>query len=160
MPIPEHIGVYVNAASKRVRRNLDSIFYEYEHLTGTQACVLGEISHADHDGRPYYQKNIEHHFGMRRSSANSLISSLEQNGYLTRDPVKEDARLKRLVLTEKGQEACDSIRQRLDDFEESLSAIYTEDERQLLLSLLKRLIDQVPDPRCTSCSTITHQERM
>ena len=160
MPMPEHIGVYINAASKHIRRHLDSIFYEYEHLTGTQACVLGEISRADQEGRPYYQKNIEHHFGMRRSSANSLISSMEQNGYLTRDPVKEDARLKRLVLTEKGQKTSNNIKQRLDDFEASLSALYTTEEQAELLSLLKRLIDQVPDPKCTSCSNSTHQERM
>ena len=160
MPMPEHIGFYINATSKHIRRHLDSIFYEYEHLTGTQACVLGEISHAAQEGRPYYQKNIEHHFGMRRSSANSLISSMEQNGYLTRDPVKEDARLKRLVLTEKGQETSDSIQQRLDNFEASLASLYTEEEQQQLLTLLKRLIDQVPDPKCTSCSNTTHQERM
>ena len=107
-----------------------------------------------------YQKNIEHHFGMRRSSANSLISSMEQNGYLTRAPVKEDARLKRLVLTEKGQKTSNNIKQRLDDFEASLSALYTTEEQAELLSLLKRLIDQVPDPKCASCSNSTHQERM
>ena len=160
MPMPEHIGVYVNAASKHIRRHLDSIFYEYDHLTGTQACILGEISRADQANHPYYQKDIEHHFGMRRSSANSLISSMEQNGYLTRDPVKEDARLKRIVLTEKGQKTSDSIQQRLDNFEASLASLYTVEEQQQLLTLLKRLIDQVPDPKCASCSNTTHQERM
>ena len=35
-----------------------------------------------------------------------------------------------------------------------------EEEQQQLLTLLKRLIDQVPDPKCTSYSNITHQERM
>ena len=85
---------------------------------------------------------------------------MEQNGYLTREPVKEDARLKRLVLTEKGQETSDSIQQRLDNFEASLASLYTEEEQQQLLTLLKRLIDQVPDPKCTSCSNTTHQERM
>lgn len=156
MPMPEHIGFYINATSKHIRRHLDSIFYEYEHLTGTQACVLGEISHAAQEGRPYYQKNIEHHFGMRRSSANSLISSLEQNGYLTREPVKEDARLKRLVLTPKGIETCANIQQRLDDFEASLSSLFTKEEEHQLLTLLKRLIDQVPDPQCTSCINSNH----
>ena len=87
MPIPEHIGVYVNVASKHIRRHLDSIFYEYDHLTGTQACVLGEISHAAQEGRPYYQKNIEHHFGMRRSSANSLISSMEHAQWIRKKNV-------------------------------------------------------------------------
>ena len=160
MPMPEHIGVYINAASKHIRRHLDAIFYEYDHLTGTQACVLGEISRADQVNRPYYQKDIEHHFGMRRSSANSLISSMEQNGYLTRDPVKEDARLKRLVLTEKGQKTSDDIQQRLDDFEASLASIYTEEEQKQLLQMLKRLMDHIADPKCTSCSNTTHQERM
>ncbi len=160
MPVTEHIGFYINAASKHIRRHLDSIFCEYESLTGTQACVLGEISHADQEGRPYYQKHIEHHFGMRRSSANSLISYMEQNGYLTREPVKEDARLKRLVLTEKGRETSKNIQQRLDDFEASLSVLYTEEEQHELLRLLKRVIDQLPDPQCTSCSNLNHQERM
>ena len=97
---------------------------------------------------------------MRRSSANSLISYMEQNGYLTREPVKEDARLKRLVLTEKGRETSKNIQQRLDDFEASLSVLYTEEEQHELLRLLKRVIDQLPDPQCTSCSNLNHQERM
>lgn len=160
MSTQEPIGVYINNASKRVRRSLDAIFYEYEHLTGMQACVLGEIFHADQDNEPYYQKNIEYHFGIRRSSANSIISSLEQNGYVMRSPVKEDARLKRLILTPKGQETCRHIEKRLDDFEMALSSIYTEEEKQLFISFLKRLIVQCPDPDPHQSPQIHHHERM
>lgn len=56
MPMPEHIGIYINAASKHIRRHLDSIFYEYEHLTGTQACVLGESPMQIRRGGPIIRK--------------------------------------------------------------------------------------------------------
>lgn len=140
------LSIYINAASKQVRRNLDAIFYEYEYLTGIQGCMLGVIADAQRSGTPFYQKDLERRFHIRRSSVNSLICALEEKGYIQRTQVKGDARLKQLSLTEKGQEASKAIGQSLAAYDEQLASIYTEEEQETLIHLLQRILpDEKPD---------------
>lgn len=50
-----------------------------------------------------YQKDIEKKFGIGRSTVTNIIQLMEKKGYLRREAVERDARLKKLVLTEKGR---------------------------------------------------------
>ncbi len=54
--------------------------------------------------RHIYQKDIEEAFGIRPSSATGLLQALEQQGFIRREPVSLDGRLKKIVFTEKAQE--------------------------------------------------------
>ena len=49
-----------------------------------------------------YQKDIEKHFSIGRSTVTSIIQIMEKKGYITRQAVVGDARLKRVLLTQKG----------------------------------------------------------
>ena len=71
-----------------------------KQLTGTHGYILGYL--AKHADTPVYQRDIEQHFGIRRSSASNVLGLMERNGLIERRPVKEDARLKRIVMTPKG----------------------------------------------------------
>lgn len=50
-----------------------------------------------------YQKDIEKKFGIGRSTVTNIIQLMEKKGYLQREAVERDARLKKLVLSEKGR---------------------------------------------------------
>lgn len=141
-----HISLYVNIASKQIRRNMDAIFMKYGNLTGIQARILGELAQAEYLKRNLYQKDLEQLFGIRRSSVSSVISLMEQNGYLIRVSTKEDARLKKLVFTEKGRQTSQAIYKELEAYEQTLDSNYSAEERQLFISLLKRL---TPDCTCS-----------
>ena len=58
-------------------------------------CII-RAGHGD-----VYQKDVEQEFRIRRSTATVMLQSLEQKGYLVRVASTEDARLKRILLTEK-----------------------------------------------------------
>ncbi len=72
-------------------------------VTGSQARLLGFLSIVSLQ-QDVYQKDIEEEFGIRPSSATGLLQALEQQGFIRREPVSLDGRLKKIVLTEKAQE--------------------------------------------------------
>ena len=50
-----------------------------------------------------YQKDIEKEFQIRRSTATGILQLLEKNGFVIRETVEWDARLKKLVPTAKAE---------------------------------------------------------
>lgn len=52
----------------------------------------------------FFQKDIENQLNIRPSTATVMLKVLEKNGYIIKETVKSDARLKRLILTEKADE--------------------------------------------------------
>ena len=53
-------------------------------------------------GREVYQRDLEEELRITRSSVTSLVKHMERKGYIARESVEADARLKRITLTEKG----------------------------------------------------------
>ena len=102
-----HFGALLNQTSRLIRRALDARISAAvtTGLSGTRGMVLGDIVRANRTGRDVYQRDIEQWFNIRRSSVTALLQGMEQDGFITRCAVEKDARLKRLVATEKGR-AC------------------------------------------------------
>lgn len=55
-----------------------------------------------HQGQNVCQRDIEEAFHITRSSVSGIVKRMEEKGYLTRQTVEGDARLKRLALTPLG----------------------------------------------------------
>ena len=53
-----------------------------------------------HKEEPVYQRDIEREFSITRSTVTNILQLMERKGYIERQSVPRDARLKRLVLTE------------------------------------------------------------
>ncbi len=146
-----HLGMYVTIASMHIRRNLDAIFSQHGLSSGIQGRILGELVRAQADGNAIYQKDVEKIFGIRRSSVNSLISGLESHGYVERIPDSSDARLKQLQLTETGQLKYAQICKSMDDFEDSLASEFTPEEKQLVVSMMQRIIHHYAEGCTLGC---------
>ncbi len=71
-------------------------------LTGSQSRVFCFLSIASLE-QDVYQKDVEEAFGVRPSSATGLLQALELQGFIRREAVSRDARLKKIILTEKGR---------------------------------------------------------
>ena len=67
-------------------------------LTSAQMRALGFIRQRAESGLPTYQKDIEREFGIKGSSASSLLNNLEKNNWIRRESVAHDARLKSIVF--------------------------------------------------------------
>lgn len=138
------IGFQMKSVNNLIRRNLDIRFAEagLEEISGMQGPMLGYIY--DHSRKQdVYQKDLEQNFNIRRSTATVMLQNLEQKGYIIREAVAQDARLKRIVLTDKAVEVNLAIRKQIDAFNEELEAGITEEEKEIFFRILDKVMQNL-----------------
>lgn len=93
----------------------------------------------EHQEQDIYQKDIEKYFGICRSGVTNIIQALEKKGQVYRASVETDARLKKVMLTEKGKlshKKLGEIFQKMDaDLEEGIS----EEEIQAFMNVINKV---------------------
>ena len=86
-----------------------------------------------------YQRDLESFFKLRRSTVSSQLDTLEKRGLIQRVAVPHDARLKKLVLTEKGVRIGDQVLQNLGQVNTLLIRGLNQEEVTVLTELLEKL---------------------
>lgn len=134
------IGFEIKAISNIIRRELNVTFSspEFGGLTGTQNAMMGYIMDASKT-QDVFQRDVEKEFDVRRSTATVMLQGLEQKGYIRRLPVEQDARLKKIVVTEKAEKQQERVRHEIDLFHEKMEKGFTEEEREQLFYLLNKI---------------------
>jgi DNA-binding MarR family transcriptional regulator len=138
-----HIGRKIGMLSRKIHRRIDKEASQYG-LTDIQAKILAFV-HCNSHKKDIFQKDIEEEFGIRRSSVTSVLQLMEKNGYIKRISVLEDARLKKIILTEKGAEIQENVYKFILKFERSLQDELTEDEFNILISIIEKLSKKISD---------------
>lgn len=77
--------------------------------------------------------------GADKSSIARQVASLEEEGYITRVPCRDDKRVMKLYPTEKALALLPKITEILDFWEETLTQDLTEEELRVLTDLLERM---------------------
>lgn len=133
------IGYKIRLIHNQIHKRMEAKKQENEKepLTGMQCWTLGFLR--DHDGKDIYQKDIETEFSVSRATASNMLAVMERKGLLQREAVAHDARLKKLVLTEKARALVDRSEQDMRDMEALLSKGLSETE----IKNLKKYLDQM-----------------
>ena len=92
-----------------------------------------------HSETPVFQRDIEREFSITRSTVTNILQLMERKGYITRQSVEQDARLKQLVLTEKGRQFHEDTMRAFHQTDEYVAGLLTEEENTELLRLLNKL---------------------
>lgn len=87
--------------------------------------------------RDIFQRDFEQKFSIRRSTASKMLKSMEQNGFIERVSVESDARLKKIVLTDKAIEQHKRILEDIERREKILRKGLTETEVKQFLNILQ-----------------------
>lgn len=147
-----HIGPQVKSLANLIKRRFDrSIAGSMaENVTGMQGWILGYlVRNAD---RNLFQRDIEAEFRIRRSTVSGILNLMERNGLITREPVPEDGRLKKLVLTSKALCVHEEIVRCIRETESSLVKGLTEEELDTFFGVVekikKNLGESDPPPGC------------
>jgi len=116
----KHLGInrQIHILANYSTRKFNESFLD-DDITGKQGSVLHFLLMRA-GKQAVYQRDIEKQFGIRRSSVTSLLQKLEDNGYITREAVENDARLKLIVLTPKALKFQKSVVQGTIDFENKM----------------------------------------
>lgn len=86
-----------------------------------------------------FQKDIEEKFEIRRSSVSAILTHLEKKGFIKRDSVLHDARLKKISPTPEGIKMVEDTVKLLQDFEKSLLTDISDEDLDTFYSVLFRL---------------------
>lgn len=135
----QQIGREIRILANLIGRYLNEIGFNHERssLTGPQGFVLGYLY--DHQDKDIFQKDIEATFNVRRSSATGLLQCLESNGFIERINVDYDARLKKIVLTNKAYEFRDTLEAHIQKLEKKLVKDLEEHEIDDLIRIIGKI---------------------
>ncbi|MCR1949807.1 MULTISPECIES: MarR family transcriptional regulator [Clostridium] len=139
----KHIGRKINILSHKIKRRIGKVSLEYG-ISTMQAKILGYIFHQA-PKRDIFQKTIEEEFDIRRSSVTSVLSLMEKNGLIERVSVCEDARLKKIILTDKGAEVHKSVYKEIETVESIIYNSLSEEELELFNDILERLSKKIAE---------------
>lgn len=93
--------------------------------------------------RDIFQKDFEEDFEITRSTASKILSLMETKGLVERSAVEGDARLKKITMTEKGEEMRHKIIAGKKRIEKQLIGGFSQEELDQLSEYLKRIKENV-----------------
>ena len=133
----KHAGKWINRVSHQLKRQMlwpD----EPGDLTILQKSILYFILFETMQ-RDLYQKDLEKEFKVRRSTASENLRLLEKKGYLYRECAKEDARLKKIIPTEKAVCLRGQLLKSIERTEERIRQGIPEEDLKVFFRVLKQI---------------------
>ena len=106
--------------------------------TAMQKWFIGYILLHSRSG-DVFQRDLEEAFKLRRSTASGILQKLEEAGYLTREPVDFDGRLKKIVLNQAALRRYGLLGENVERVEQVLSAGLSAEEIETLIALLDKV---------------------
>ena len=87
-----------------------------------------------------FQKDIEAAFSITGATATNILKGLERQKLIMREPMPEDARLKKIVLLESGVVCHKQAYRNMIHMEETLAAGFSEEDLETLRNMLDHII--------------------
>lgn len=137
------IGKEILVLAHKLKRTIDKDTAQYG-VTSIQGRIIGFVYNQS-KSRDIFQKDIEAEFNIRRSSVTSVLQLMERNKLIKRVNVSEDARLKKIILMEKGLEIQEHVHNSIDKMESRLKDEFTDDELDTFINLIRRLSKKVDE---------------
>lgn len=139
------IGLKIRSLNNLIRRYFEFSSHrkEIETVTGNNGWIIGYLS--KNTDKDIFQKDLEEHFTIARSTASKVLSLMERKGLIRREAVERDARLKKIVLTEKAHKIEDMMRQDAERMEQTLIQGFSAKELQTLDTFIERMKSNISD---------------
>ena len=133
-----HAGKIICMLSHQLKRQSFTPGNDYG-LTVTQKQVLKFIL-MESMQRELYQKDVEEAFHVRRSTATGMLQLMEKNGFIYRQSVVRDARLKRIVPTRKAEALRVEILENINQMEKKMRFGISDEEFVQCMKVLKKML--------------------
>lgn len=104
-------------------------------ITGNQQIYLFQICR--HPG--ISQEQLSQRIAVNKSNVTRQLASLEQNGFIRRQPLEEDKRVLQVFPTEKAESLYPKVLAVMRQWNQLLLENFTEEEKNLLLSMMHRV---------------------
>jgi len=139
------LGPTLGHAAHLARSNMLCRVSKYD-VTPAQTHVLLYLHH--HGGQAP-QRELTGFLRVKPSTANGVLDRMEEKGLIRRSVSGRDARRRVITLTEKGEEEQAAFQQNYLDAERAMVRGLTAQERETLMDLLDRVIQNLKEDRET-----------
>lgn len=106
----KRLGLALQRVQNTFNRNVDN-YARSLGLTGMQMLIIEYLTSFSKE-QAIYQKDIEHEFNIRKSTATNILRLMEQKDLITKKVNNKDTRLKKILLTEKASK----LEQKITDY--------------------------------------------
>ena len=137
--VHQHFGHKFRMIDKYFEKRCDGSIH---YLTRVQCATLYYLY--DHPDEDVFQKDIEAEFSISGATATNILKGLERQALITREPMPEDARLKKIVLTEEGIDCNAQATQNMHHMEETLTAGFSEEELEEFRDMRHKIYKSLP----------------
>ena len=135
----KHAARYVSKLSNKLRRKIDA-FSSKESFSGSQERVLHFIFAQSND---VFQKDIEEEYSLRPPTATELLKKMEKNGLIYRESMASDARMKRIVVSEKALQYKDMVIEDITALEDELTKDIPPNELDVFFKVIEKMLDNI-----------------
>ena len=132
-------GLEILRISTMLRRCADNSMEirQTQNLTGSNGWILDFLY--EHEGENIYQRDLENTFSITRSTVSKVVKLMESKGLIRRESVFHDARLKKLLLTDKGREVHRLAAKANSELEKRIASGFSPEELEQLGQYLERI---------------------
>jgi DNA-binding MarR family transcriptional regulator len=133
------ISLELRSLNNLIRRYIENseTKKKIESVTGTNGWIIGYL--AENEDKDIYQKDLEEQFSITRSTASKVLILMEKKGLIERRSVPHDARLKKLVLTDKAREISEMMIEGAVQLEETLTQGFTREELDAFYNSIQKM---------------------
>ena len=139
MPPEKLIGLEIRNLSNLIRRDIEKHADELECKPNKGVRGWAIDYFYENRDRDIFQKDFEEKFSIRRSTASNMQKLMEKNGFIVRKSVDSDARLKKIVLTEKAVRVHNFIAEDIDKRVKKLRKGLTNEEIEAFFSVIQKI---------------------
>ncbi len=131
------LGKGIHILSRQLKREMDFKLAKYG-ITGVQSAMIGFI-YDESRKKDVFAKDIEKNFDIRRASIAGMLQNMEKNGLIKRETVGNDARLRRIVLTQKALKIRKEVEKNIRKVEKQAMEGLTKEEVRKYVELTKKM---------------------
>ena len=133
------VGFEIETVHNLLKRDFEKLLNneKMKNITGVQKWVIGYLS--EHEGEDVFQRDLEEEFSIRRSTATGILQLMEKNDLIVRVPVSYDARLKKLVLTQKALDIQYEINREIQAHDKKLRNGISEEELEVFFKVMNKI---------------------
>lgn len=132
---------------KQLDRTIGKVFVEVaeeqglDEVTIMHGRFLGYLE--DHRNENIFQKDLEKAFGINRSSVTQILKLMEKKGYIERNSMEQDARLKKVELTELGRTKHLETIHCFDIMEKKIRSCVTKEQYEILTEIIIEMSEKL-----------------
>ena len=141
----DNILYYHKVLGHLIGKNASKYHGKHDKKSMTKFMSIDYIYDRSLENKETYAKDIGKHFGLNKSTTSEMIKSLQSEGMIEMIVDSNDARLKKLVLTNNALNLVKQERTLFEEFYSQVTNNLTKEEIETYINISKKMIENLKE---------------